>query len=207
MPKRTDMDPTRLALLLVDIQRDFWQPLEHERRFTEFPANVRGLLRTARENRLPVVHAQSAFQPNGSDWMLFYRGHGRGTIPCIAGTDGVVVEDFAAPAAEEPVIVKKTFDGFLGTDLEEVLRSRRVQALLIAGLVTSVCVLFTATAAYLRHMVPIVVSDACADTPEHHDAALRMYHGLCFQSVTTAQVQTDLCSVVAMAEGFVASGG
>jgi nicotinamidase-related amidase len=196
------MDTTQLALLLVDVQRDFWGPLAREPRFCSFPANIRSLLATARAHRLNVVHTHAVFQPDASDWMLFYRSHGRGAIPCIAGSAGAAVEDFASPQEGEPVIRKQAFDGFVNTDLERVLRERDIQAILVAGLVTSVCVLFTATSAYLRRFVPLVVTDACADTPEHHDAALRMYDGLCFQSVTTAQVQSDVQSVIERAASF-----
>jgi nicotinamidase-related amidase len=197
------MKSPQLALLLVDIQRDFWGPLAHESQFTSFPANTRALLGTARAHQLPVVHTQAVFKADGADWMLFYRPVGRGRIPCVEGSGGVAIEDFAAPQAGEPVIRKQTFDGFANTDLEHVLRARNINALMIAGLETSVCVLFTANSAYLRRLVPIVVSDACADTPERHEATLRMYSGLCFQSVTTAQVQENLSAVLGLAEPFV----
>jgi nicotinamidase-related amidase len=196
------MDMTQLALLLVDVQRDFWSPLTGEPRFACFPTNTRTLLATAREHRLPVVHTHAVFQPDMSDWMLFYRPHGLGAIPCIAGSAGAEIEDFALPRDGEPVVRKQTFDGFLHTELESVLRERNIRAVLVAGLVSSVCVLFTATSAYLRRFVPFVVTDACADAPDRHEAALRFYNGLCFQSVTTAQVQQDLSSVVETARQF-----
>jgi nicotinamidase-related amidase len=196
------MDTHQLGLLLVDIQRYFWRPLATEPPCARFPANVASLLATARAHRLPVIHTHASFAADGSDWMLFYRPAGRGNIPCIAGTAGAAVEEFAAPVAGEPIILKKTFDGFAGTDLEHELRVRNVRAVLIAGLVTSVCVLFTATSAYVRRIVPIVVRDACADVPVDHDTTLRRYAGLCFQSVTAGQVQDDLASVLRLAERF-----
>jgi nicotinamidase-related amidase len=196
------MDTTRLALLLADVQRGFWRPLADEPRFSSFPNNIRTLLATARAHRLAVAHTHAVFQPDASDWMLFYGPHGRGPIPCIAGSVGVAIEDFAAPQVSETVIRKQTFDGFLKTDLERVLSERKIQAVIVAGLVTSVCVLFTATSAYLRGFVPLVVTDAYADSPEHHDAALRMYDGLCFLSVSTAQVEFNLESVIELAASF-----
>ena len=191
-----------LALVLVDVQRDFWRPLANLQPFASFPENMRRLLTAARAHGLTVLHTQAFFAPSRSDWMLFYRPNGRGQIPCVSGTGGEVIEDFAAPKDGEPIIRKQTFDGFIGTNLEQSLRERKIKAILVAGLVTSVCVLFTATAAYVRRFVPIVVTDACADSPESHDAALRIYDGLCFQSVTTAQVERDLPSVLRLAERF-----
>lgn len=186
----------RAALILVDIQRDFWQPLAHEPRLAAFPENVRALLVAARRHGLPIVHTQAIFQPDRSDWMLFYRPEGRGQVPCIAGTPGVEFETFAAPLPGETVITKQTFDGFAGTDLSAVLAARGIRVALIAGLETSVCVLFTATSAYLRRIVPLVVSDACGDTPERHAATLQMYDRLSFQTVTTDEVVNDLDGVV-----------
>jgi nicotinamidase-related amidase len=196
------METAQLALLLVDIQRDFWGPLAAAPHVASFPANVRTLLDTARANRLAVVHTQAVFKADGTDWMLFYRPGGRGRIPCIAGTGGADIEGFAAPRGGEAVIRKQTFDGFVRTDLERVLRARDTRAVMVAGLETSVCVLFTAASAYARRLVPLVVRDACADSAERHDATLRLYEGLCFRGITAAQVRDDLASVAHLAARF-----
>ena len=197
------MELNQLALILVDIQHDFWQPLIAVPQAAAFRANVAALLRAARAAGLMIIHTQAFFQPDRSDWMLFYRPAGRGQVPCIAGSEGAEFEAFAAPLPGEAIIQKQTFDGFAMTDLERRLRERNIDAVLIAGLETSVCVLFTATSAYLRRIVPLVVSDACADEPERHEATLRMYNRLCFQTVTSAQAQADFVEVLRMAEGFV----
>ena len=192
----------KVALVLIDIQRDFWSPLKDHPEFASFPGNVETLLHEARSRGLTVVHVHSAFDPDRSNWMLFYRPEGRGEIPCIAGTEGAQIEVFASPLPGEKMVEKETFDGFVGTDLEELLKGLGVNAALIAGLETSVCVLFTATSAYLRRIVPLVVSDACADEPSRHEAALSMYGDLCFKAVTTSQVAGDWAQVMALVEQF-----
>jgi len=189
------LDPEQVALVLVDIQRDFWQPLKHHEKFAGFPGNVSALLGEARSRGLTVVHVRSAFSPDRSDWMLFYRPQGRGDVPCIEGTEGASIDDFAAPMPGERVVVKQTFDAFVGTDLEDYLGSKGVRAAILVGLETSICVLFTATSAYLRRIVPVVVSDACADDPRRHDNTLRMYGDLCFKAITTDRVLNDWPSV------------
>src|SRR5262245_30890683 len=156
------MDISQLALVLIDIQRDFWRPLEKFPQFASFPANIRALLTTARARELGVVHIQSVFQADRSDWMLFYRPQGRGQIPCIEGSSGVTIESFATPAASELVIRKQTFDGFVNPELESALRARNVKAVMFAGLESSVCVLFTASCAYLGRCVRMVVRACCA---------------------------------------------
>lgn len=177
-----------MALLVVDVQRDFWQEAARHASCAAFPANLAALLAAARERGWTILHTQAWFRPDRSDWMLFYRPAGRGQVPCVAGTAGAEFEPFAAPLPGEPVIRKQTFDGFAGTTLAEQLAALGIKIVLIAGLETSVCVLFTATSAYLRRFVPFVVADACGDTPERHDATLRLYDRLCFQTVTTAEV-------------------
>ena len=196
------MELHQLALILVDIQHDFWQPLKGSPQAQAFPANVAALLGSARAHGLTILHTQAVFQPDRSDWMLFYRPQGRGQVPCMAGSAGAQFEPFAAPLGDEDIIQKQTFDGFAHTDLERRLRERGIKTALIAGLETSVCVLFTATSAYLRRFVPLVVADACADEPERHAATLRMYDRLCFQTVTTAQAQGDYTELLRVAELF-----
>ena len=196
------MGSEQVALVLVDIQRDFWRPLKEYLEFASFPGNVETLISEARTRGLTVVHVHSAFDPDRSNWMLFYRPEGRGEIPCIAGTEGTRFEGFAAPLPGEKMVEKETFDGFVGTDLGEFLEGRGVKAALIAGLETSVCVLFTATSAYLRRIVPLVVTDACADEPSRHEAALSMYGDLCFKAVTTSQVEGGWAHVMALVEQF-----
>jgi nicotinamidase-related amidase len=196
------VEPEQIALILVDIQRDFWSPLKGHPEFASFPGNVETLLHEARSRGLTVVHVYSAFDPDRSNWMLFYRPEGRGEIPCIAGTEGAQIEGFTSPLPGEKRVEKETFDGFVGTDLEEYLKGRGVKAALISGLETSVCVLFTATSAYLRRIVPLVVTDACVDEPSRHEAALSMYGDLSFKAVTTSQVVGDWAHVMALVEQF-----
>ncbi|MBI5090692.1 MAG: cysteine hydrolase, partial [Actinobacteria bacterium] len=99
----------------------------------------------------------------------------RGRIPCIEGTPGVETLPCARELPGEPVIVKHTFDGFLGTDLDAVLTERGIRHLLIAGLVTSTCVLFTAATATQRGYLASVVADCCSDRAEAHHATLAAY--------------------------------
>jgi nicotinamidase-related amidase len=196
------VDPEQVALILIDIQRDFWRPLMDRPEYARFPGNVETLISEARGRGLTVVHIYSEFDPDRSNWMLFYRPEGRGEIPCIKGTEGTRFEDFSAPLPGEKMVEKEVFDGFVGTDLEEYLKGRGVKAVLISGLETSVCVLFTATSAYLRRIVPLVVADACADKPSRHEAALSTYGDLCFKEVTTSQVAGDWAHVMALIEQF-----
>lgn len=197
------MKPEHIALVLIDIQKDFWDPMSGDQIVKSFPQNVAKLLSICREKGYNIIHVKSVFQSDRSDWMLFYRPEGRGQIPCISGTDGIEFTEFAKPLGHEKVMEKQTFDSFIGTKLEEHLQSSGVKAVLIAGLETSVCVLFTANSAYQRKYLPLVVSDACADTGNRHENALEMYGDLSFKTITTNQLSDDYQSIKDLIEAFV----
>ena len=197
------MKREQIALVLIDIQKDFWEPMSGDQTFKAFPENVARLLSISREKGYNIIHIRSVFQPDRSDWMLFYRPEGRGQIPCISGTGGTEFTEFAKPMGAEKVIEKQTFDSFIGTDLEEHLQSRGIKAVLIAGLETSVCVLFTANSAYQRKYLPLVVSDACADTGNRHENALEMYGDLSFKTITTSRLIEDIQSINELIKDFV----
>ncbi len=180
-----------VALVLVDIQQDFWEPFKTLPEYASLPENVTRLREFAQENGFPVIHIHSLFSEDRGDWMLFYSPEGRGTIPCIEGTPGAAFTEFSEPFDGEKVVTKKVFDSFNGTELLEHLNTLNVKTVLISGIETSICVLFTATSAYLNRILPVVVPDACADSPERHSKALEMYTDLCFKTLSTDQITGD----------------
>ena len=190
------------ALILIDIQNDFWRPLQALPHLAGYPATVAKLLQGARARKLTIIHTQAWFSPDRRDWMLFYRPQGRGTVPCIADTEGAEFTEFAMPQKGEIIVKKQAFDGFVGTNLDRILREHHIQAALIAGLETSVCVLFTANSAYLRRIVPLVVEDASGDELPRHKATMEMYTNLSFKSVTTSEVLHEWDKVTQLASTF-----
>lgn len=160
------------ALLLIDVQRDFWTD-EMTSAFPEFHDNVERLLATCREERIDVTHLRARFRQDRSDWMVKYLPTGR--IPCIEGTPGEAIFPSAREAAGETVVYKNTFDGFLAAGLEDHLQASGRRFLLLAGLVTSVCVLLTAAAAAQQGYLVAVVEDCCADLPSAHAHTLERY--------------------------------
>ncbi len=160
------------ALLLIDVQYDFW-PMEIAVHFPDFTAQVAGLLSLCRAEGIDVIHLRASFQPDMSDWMVKYKLRGR--IPCIAGTPGIETLPFALETPDETVITKHTFDGFLTPELLPLLRQRGKRFLLTAGLVTSTCVFLTTTSAAQSGFLTTLVEDCCADLPDVHQNTLENY--------------------------------
>lgn len=169
------------ALLLIDVQKDFWTTAMRIA-FPDYEENVARLLQLCRQEGIDVIHLRAKFRKDKSDWMVRYLFSD--TIPCVAGTAGEQAFDFAAAEGDESVIVKQSFDGFLNPDLQHRLAAGNKRYLLVAGLVTSVCVLLTAASAAQRGYLVSVVEDCCADIPESHVHTVERYPFV-FDPVTT----------------------
>ena len=159
-------------MLMIDVQKDFWTD-EMAAAFPDFQAKVSGMLNLCRCEGIDVVHLRARFSPDRSDWMVKYLF--RDGIPCVEGTVGESIFPYACEKPDEPIFYKQSFDGFLNPALHSHLRESGKRFLLVAGLVTSVCVLLTSAAAAQRGYLVAVVEDCCADQPEAHQHTLRRY--------------------------------
>ena len=187
MSKDTNRNWEQFALLLIDVQRDFWSK-QIAPNFPAFPENVKHLLSFSRCAGLEVVHLRASFKPDKSDWMLRYRL--RGHIPCVEGTQGIETLPFAAEKPGETVIRKQTFDGFLTSHLLPYLRGKGKRFLLTAGLITSVCVFLTTASAVQLGFLTAMLEDCCADEPFVHNDTLERYQFI-FYRTTLDALTTD----------------
>ena len=139
------VDPRKAALLVVDIQNDYWLPPREPRE--RFVQNVRSLLELARESGMLVVHVQHA-----------RRGAGKGGFQ--PGTPGFEIHECAAPLASEPRVVKHTASSFYETELDDILRAAGIEVVVVCGMQTQKCCDTTARAAKARGYRCIVMRDA-----------------------------------------------
>ena len=200
MVKHRQRDWSHFALLLVDVQRSFW-PEGGKPDFPDFPANVTRLLALCRAEGLEVIHVRSRFMPDKSDWMLMYRlrvpvSH----HPCVAGQQGVEPVAFAVESPGERVVFKQTFDALHTSHLVSYLREHNKRVILVAGLLTSVCVLFTAASAAQLGFLAAVVDDCCADRFEKHTRTLDEYQFIFERTTTEAICEQHVHWLTALAE-------
>jgi ureidoacrylate peracid hydrolase len=181
------LEPGRTALLVVDMQRGFLEPGEalEVPPAREIVPVIRGLLDGFRGKRLPVafteftyspavpilvgeLHPEHQPAPPGA-----LRGFGRPSGNCLEGTDSARTIDALAPRPGEPVIRKRWYDGFAGTELDGALRARGVTSLVITGTMTDICVLSTVVGAFNREYRVSVAADGVATLwPEIQRATL-----------------------------------
>ncbi len=196
-PKQRDW--SYFALLLVDLQRNFW-PVGGRPGYPDFPANIVRLLALCRTEGLEVIHVRSKFKPDKTDWMLMYRRLPVSHHPCIAGRDGVKPVSFAARKPRELVIYKQTFDALHAPNLVSYLRENNKRIILVAGLLTSVCVLFTVASVAQLGFLAVVVEDCCADSPEKHKHTLDEYQFMFERTTTDAIPEQHSKWLAALAE-------
>ncbi|MBT9256149.1 cysteine hydrolase [Phycicoccus sp. MAQZ13P-2] len=138
------------ALLIIDIQDDYFPggafPLVGPEEAAARAADVLGRFRTAGR---PVVYVQHVWDDPEAD---FFR----------PGTPGVEIHHLVAPQDGEPVVQKAFPNAFRDTDLRAVLERLDVDALVVAGMMTSLCVDATVRAAADSGFDVTVVADACA---------------------------------------------
>lgn len=138
------------ALLLIDIQRDYFPGGAHPLVGSDDAADAAAaVLGQFRESGEPVLHVKHEWDAPDAAYLR-------------PGTPGTEHDPRVAPAAREPVIVKEYPNAFRGTDLERELRGRGAESLVVAGMMTSMCVDATVRAAVDLGFEVTVVGDACA---------------------------------------------
>jgi nicotinamidase-related amidase len=137
-----------------------------------------------RKRGLPVVHVITSYQGvediASNPWWAAIAGTDASRSNVLhhqlAGSPGLeLMPEVYDPGYDLLVTGKKRYDCFAATDLDHLLRSRKVDTLLLTGVNTNSCVLATTIAANTRDYVPVVVEE-CVDTMDRsvHEPALRV---------------------------------
>jgi nicotinamidase-related amidase len=89
------------------------------------------------------------------------------------GVLGEAVAKLLTPGEEDYFVLKAKHSGFYHTQLDLLIEYLRVKTVVLAGFATDMCVLFTASDAYLRDLNIIVPPDcSAAASTENHEGAL-----------------------------------
>ena len=185
------------ALLLIDMQVDFLHragrlgrhyDASRHAALAKATAQVERLLAAARKAGLTIAHSRS--HRYGADVRAdLLRGPQPGAPALGDDADGAP-QHFGAvdvgydllPSLRalpgEVVVDKWTFGAFASTDLEAQLRARGVRKVLLAGILTNVCVFATAVQACDRFFRVCLVEDAAgAFKPDWHEKAVELLSG------------------------------
>ncbi len=145
------------ALILVDIQNDYFpggkMELEGSLQASE---HAKRLLAFFRERNMRLVHIQHvATRPNAT----FF----------LPNTEGVKHHENVQPLASETIFQKHFPNSFRETLLLEYLRGEKIERVVIAGMMTHMCVDATVRAATDFGFQCLAAEDACATRALTHE--------------------------------------
>ena len=150
------LDPARVALVVIDMQRDFIEPggfgdtLGNDvARLKAIVPTVAALIGLFRQQGLPIIHTREAHRPDLSDCPPAKRLRGAPGLRIgdqgamgrilIAGEPGNAILPELAPLPGEIDIDKPGKGMFWATGLQERLQAMGITQLVFAGVTTEVC--------------------------------------------------------------------
>jgi ureidoacrylate peracid hydrolase len=180
-PEPIRIDMSRTAILVVDMQNAFvrsgayFDLAGYDISATESIIRpCQKIVTAAREKRVKIIYLQMGCSPDFSDKgapdspsafkssvlkLISQRPELKDKL-YIYGTWGAEIIEELKPQRGDIVIKKQRYDGFIGTNLDLVLRTLGIKYLLFIGTATNICVESTLRHAFFLDYFPILVSDA-----------------------------------------------
>jgi nicotinamidase-related amidase len=144
------------ALIVVDMLKDFVDGKLANPRAQQIVEPLQRLLAAARQEGWVIVFSNDAHQP-GDPELKIWGEH------AMAGDPGAEVIDALAPREGDIISPKRSYGAFDGTGLDEQLRERGVDEVVITGQHTHICVRHSSYGALIRGYDIVVPKDAvCA---------------------------------------------
>lgn len=169
------------ALLCIDFQKGFDDPLWGTRNNRDAEAKAASLLLHWRERKFPVIHIKHCSQEKNS--------------PLRPGYIGNEFKDETKPLGDEKVFHKSVNSAFIGTELEEYLRINNIDSLVIIGLTTDRCVSTSTRMAGNLGFTIFLISDATA-TFDRKGEDGRYYSANQIHTIHLASLHGEFCTVV-----------
>ncbi len=203
------MNPKSTAVILVGFQNDYFAPdgilrgvVEEPNRVDAVLANTLAFLRKVAPTELTIISTPIVLEPD-------YRAlaNSVGILDTIkasgafkAGTPGAATLPELLAFGDRIIYVKGKvgFNAFSHTELDQVLRERGIATVLVAGMVTSLCIDSTGRAAYERgYNVRILADCSSARTRSEQEFFCQNIFPLYGGVLSNEQALAELTSVTA----------
>ena len=138
------------ALIIIDLQNDYFPGGTMELDGAEAAAQrAKRVLDKFREEQRPVIHVRHLSVRPGATFF-------------IPGTKGAEIHEAVKPAAGETVVEKNFPNSFRNTSLKDILEKNAIENLVVAGMMTHMCVDATVRHAADAGYKITLLGDACA---------------------------------------------
>jgi nicotinamidase-related amidase len=162
-------DQCSVALVLIDVINDMEFENGEALFHNALPAakKLAALKQRAKDVGIPVIYVNDNF----GKWRSDFRQQLDHVLN--GGVRGERIAEVLRPDDDDYFVLKAKHSGFYHTQLDLLIDYLRVRTVVLAGFATDMCVLFTASDAYLRDLDIVVPPDCCAaGSVAHHEGAL-----------------------------------
>lgn len=188
---------SRTALLVIDMQK-FFEPMTT----TALP-NIQTLISHFKSIAAPIIftqhgHSVEELSAHPSPNQLVRKWGPLGSIAKYSDDWQLMeeIEKAAAPPKDQlwpKIVAKNTYDGFINTNLSQILDEAKVERVVVCGVMTDCCCDTTARSAFNRGYDAWLVSDACGSANStQHKAGLKAFEFAFGPVLTTREAIDDL---------------
>ncbi|MGA7933742.1 MAG: isochorismatase family cysteine hydrolase [Kovacikia sp.] len=135
--------PANTALLVIDMERDFVDAgaVQETPGGRQLVPVINRLIAWARQAVIPVIFTHEMHRGDKSDYGIELEFD---PVHCLEGTPGCELTDgLDVQPHDYRIFNKRRYDCFMGTDLDLLLRSQRIENLVCCGVTAHVCVMST----------------------------------------------------------------
>lgn len=191
LEKKSSFQPEKTALLILDMQSYFLDPLSHAF-IPSANAIVPGLIKLAQSyytHNLPVIFTQHLNSQQDAGSM----SHWWQDLITIDNPLSAIIPDF--DFSNRYVLRKSQYDAFYQTELQEILHTKRISQVLISGVMTHLCCETTARSAFMRGFEVFFLIDGTAtyNRDYHLAALLNLSHGFA-TPILSSEIYTVLAN-------------
>ena len=198
------IDPKTTAVVLIEYQNDFTteggalhEAVSEVMKKTNMLAHTRQVVEAARNAGATVMHAPITFTEGYGELSNHPYGILKGVVDghaFVKGSWGAAIVDDLTPAGDDIVIEgKRGLDTFASTNLDFILRSKRIATIALGGFLTNCCVESTMRSGYEHGYQVVTLSDCVAATSiEEHENALKYDYPMFSHPMTAGEFVKQL---------------
>ncbi|XP_062079784.1 nicotinamidase 2-like [Humulus lupulus] len=161
-------NPRAAALLVIDVQNYFSSMAN------PILPNLLATIRLCRRASIPVIFTRHCHKSLTDNPVLAEWWNGDIILDGTPDADLMPDLDSVRRPGEDVLLEKNTYSAFQGTGLEEILRKRCVEEVIVTGVMTNLCCETTARDAFVKGFRVFFSTDATATAnAELHDATLK----------------------------------
>jgi len=163
-------DKSKTALLIIDMIQDF-SFQDGEQLFKQalpISENINKLKATAEARAIPIIYVNDNFDKWKSNFHILLNH-------ALESEKGNLIAHSLKPDEKDYFVLKPKHSGFFSSSLDILLQYLEVENLILSGLTTDICILFTANDGYMRDFNIIVPSNCCTAVYKNdHENALML---------------------------------